>query len=239
MFPGWVLLLVTGGYLSLLFLVAYSAERKKRSGRSVVANPYVYSLSLAVYCTSWTFYGSVGKAAVSGLSFLTIYIGPTLMASLWWIVLRKIINIAREHRITTIADFIGFRYGNSILLAAHRDRGGLHRHHPLPRPADQGHHQHLHHPGGRKQGSFAAGWVITPIIALFAVIFGVRRQDISEKHEGLVFAIAFESIVKLAAFLMVGIYVTYVLLRRLRRYLSEDRRLRVSATSSLSATDRR
>ena len=70
----------------LLFFVAYYAEKKEQKGRSLVSNPYVYSLSLAVYCTSWTFYGSVGKAANTGLNFLTIYIGPTIMAALWWVV---------------------------------------------------------------------------------------------------------------------------------------------------------
>src|SRR5512147_3186924 len=111
------LFLVLLGYLMLLFALAHFAEQKEKSGRSIINNPYVFSLSMAVYCTSWTFYGSVGKAATSGLSFLTIYLGPTLMASLWLIVLRKIINIAKKHRITTISDFIGSRYGNSLFLA--------------------------------------------------------------------------------------------------------------------------
>ena len=90
----------------------------KSWGKVIVANPFVYSLSIAVYCTSWTFYGSVGEAATSGLSFLPIYLGPTLMASLWWLILYKIIGIAKEHRITTISDFIGSRYGNSLSLSA-------------------------------------------------------------------------------------------------------------------------
>src|SRR3989337_2978786 len=118
MFKGYFLFLFILGYLSILFLVAYYAEKKEKSGMSIVSNPYVYALSMAVYCTSWTFYGSVGKAATSGLSFLTIYLGPTLMASLWWIIMRKIIVIAKENRITTISDFIGSRYGNSIFLSA-------------------------------------------------------------------------------------------------------------------------
>jgi Na+/proline symporter len=111
MFSATVLFLIIIGYLVLLFLVAHYAERKERKGSHIVSNPYVYSLSLAVYCTSWTFYGSVGKAANSGLSFLTIYIGPTLMAVLWWIVLRKIVYISKENRITSISDFIASRYG--------------------------------------------------------------------------------------------------------------------------------
>ena len=105
MFSPWILLTVILSYLLLLFFAAYFAERKERQGKSLVSNPYIYSLSLAVYCTSWTFYGSVGKAANAGLSFLTIYVGPTLMAALWWIVLRKMIYISKENRITTISDF--------------------------------------------------------------------------------------------------------------------------------------
>ena len=116
MFPRWSLLLVTGGYLSLLFLVAYFAERMKKGGRSVVANPYVYSLSLAVYCTAWTFYGSVGRAAASGVGFLPIYLGPTLMVALWGSLLVKMVRVSKSQRITSIADLIASRYGKSHLL---------------------------------------------------------------------------------------------------------------------------
>jgi Na+/proline symporter len=117
-FSPWTLLSVILSYLLLLFPAAHFAERKERQGRSLVSNPYIYSLSLAVYCTSWTFYGSEGKAANAGLSFLTIYVGPTLMAALWWIVLRKIIYLSKENRITTISDFISSRYGKSLFFSA-------------------------------------------------------------------------------------------------------------------------
>ena len=105
-------------YLIVLFIIAYYAEKKEKAGSSIVNNPYVYSLSLAVYCSSWTFYGSVGKAATSGLAFLTIYVGPTLMAVLWPVVLKKVIRITKANRITTISDFIGSRYGKSLVLSA-------------------------------------------------------------------------------------------------------------------------
>ena len=85
-------------------------------GRSIIANPYIYSLSLAVYATAWTFYGSVGRAASDGVGFLPIYIGPTLMIALWWVVMRKIIRISKQNRITSLADFIASRYGKSALL---------------------------------------------------------------------------------------------------------------------------
>jgi PAS domain S-box-containing protein len=208
-YKGWVLLLYVFAYLILLFLVAYYAEKREKTGRSIVSNPYVYSLSLAVYCTSWTFYGSVGKAATSGLSFLTIYLGPTLMASLWWVILRKIINIAKENRITTISDFIGSRYGNSIFLSALVAIVaviGITPYLGLQIKAIMSTFIIL---SGETTGGTATGWIVTLTLGIFAIIFGARRLVLSERHEGLIFAIAFESLVKLVAFLAVGVFVTY------------------------------
>ena len=95
-----------------------SATGARRQGRSVIDNPTIYALSLAVYCTAWTYFGSVGRAATGGIWFLPIYLGPTLAMLLAWIVVRKMIRIARTYRITSIADFIASRYGKSPLLAA-------------------------------------------------------------------------------------------------------------------------
>ncbi len=209
MVSGYSLLLATGAYLMLLFGVAYFAQRREKLRRSVVANPWVYSLSLAVYATSWTFYGSVGKAATSGLIFLTIYLGPTLMAVLWRPLLGNVIRIARENRITTIADFLGSRYGNSLplaILVTVVATVGIIPYLGLQIKAIITTFFIL---SGAQEGSMAAGWIVTVMIGLFAVIFGVRPRSTSEKHEGLVFAIAFESIVKLLAFMAVGLYVTY------------------------------
>jgi Na+/proline symporter len=105
------------GYMGLLFAIAYYGDRRADIGRSIISNPYIYALSLAVYCTAWTFYGSVGRAVQTGPSFLTIYLGPTLMAALGWLVLKKIIRISKVHHITSIADFIASRYGKSATLA--------------------------------------------------------------------------------------------------------------------------
>src|SRR5512139_1261307 len=118
MFAPYNVFFILLSYLLLLFGIAWLAERQERRGRSIINNPYVFSLSLAVYCTSWTFYGSVGRAATSGLSFLTIYLGPTIMAALWALVLKKVVSIAKANRITTISDFIGSRYGKSPILSA-------------------------------------------------------------------------------------------------------------------------
>jgi Na+/proline symporter len=106
------------GYLALLFGVAYAAEHRSAGRKSLVANPYVYALSMAVYCTAWTYYGSVGRAAHQGLSFVGIYLGPALLAPAWWLVLRKIIRVCRQQRLTSIADFISARYGKSAALGA-------------------------------------------------------------------------------------------------------------------------
>ena len=110
------ILFVSLCYIGVLFGVAYYADKRADKGRSIINSPYVYALSLAVYCTAWTFYGSVGRAVRSGPGFLSIYIGPTLMATLGWLILRKILRISRIHRINSIADFISSRYGKSMTL---------------------------------------------------------------------------------------------------------------------------
>ena len=207
-------------YLGVLFAIAYYGDRQAERGRSIINNPYVYALSMGVYCTAWTYYGSVGRAASSGLGFLPIYIGPTLIAVLWWFVLRKMVRISRVNRITTIADFMASRYGKSTSLgglvtviavvgivpyislqleAVSASFTLLWQH---PQPAGD--------PRITSGGLDTALWV-TLGMAAFAVLFGTRHLDVTEHHEGLVAAIAFESIVKLAAFLAVGVFVTFVL----------------------------
>src|SRR5262245_65710415 len=116
MLQGWVIVVTSFAYLGLLFAIAYYADKRADAGRSVIASPYIYSLSLAVYATAWTFYGSVGRAASDGVGFLPIYLGPTLMIALWWIVIRKILRISKANRITSPADFIASRYGQRALI---------------------------------------------------------------------------------------------------------------------------
>jgi len=112
----WLILGVAIGYLCVLFAIARWGDRRADAGRSVVANPTIYALSMAVYCTAWTFYGSVGRAAASGIDFVAIYLGPTLVAVLWWHLVRKMLRISKANRITSIADFVAARYGKSPLL---------------------------------------------------------------------------------------------------------------------------
>lgn len=207
-------------YLGLLFAIAYFGDRHAEMGRSLISNPYIYALSLAVYCTAWTFYGSVGRAVRDGPMFLTIYIGPTLMICLGWLIMRKIIRISKVQRITSIADFIASRYGKSTAL------GGvvtiiavlgvvpyislqlkavsisflLIKQYPqISMPV------HFTNIPVLSDTSF----YIALMLAVFAILFGTRHLEATERHEGLVAAIAFESLVKLLAFLTVGIFVTY------------------------------
>ncbi len=215
------ILLISFGYMSLLFAIAFYGDKRAKIGKSIISNPYIYALSLAVYCTAWTFYGSVGAASRAGITgFLSIYLGPTLMLILGWPVLKKIIRISKINRITSIADFIASRYGKSttvagavtiiavlgiipymavqikaisatFLLISHAS--------PLPVSTGLGHLPVLND----------TAFYVALLLAVFAVVFGTRHIDATERHEGLVAAIAFESIVKLVAFVCAGLYVTY------------------------------
>ena len=112
----FTLIIIIVVYLAVLFYIAFLAEKKKKS--KWVNNPYVYTLSLAVYCSAWTYYGSIGIAANSGIDFLPIYLGPVIAAPLWILVLRKVIRISKQNKISSIADFISLRYGNNRFLGA-------------------------------------------------------------------------------------------------------------------------
>ncbi|MBO0947179.1 sensor histidine kinase [Fibrella forsythiae] len=201
-------------YLSLLFAVAYWAENRGKSKRSVANNPYIYALSLAVYCTAWTFYGSVGLAASKGMEFLAMYIGPTITAPIWWILLRKMIRICNGQRITSIADFISARYGKSRTLGVLVTAicvVGLIPYISIQLKAIAGSFSLLTGQVTGRSGSFIndKAFYITLLLAVFTVLFGTRKLEATERHEGLVTAVAFESIVKLIAFLAVGIFVTF------------------------------
>ena len=199
-------------YLLALFGVAWWADRRAAAGRSVIGNAWVYAASMAVYCTAWTYFGSVGRAAVGGVWFLPIYLGPTLAMVLAWPVLRKMIRIARTYRITSIADFIASRYGKSRLLAGLVTLialVGVVPYVALQLKAIASGFALL-----TGQSAAGAGWLdgtllIALVLAGFTIAFGTRHLDNTERHEGLVAAIAAESVVKLLAFLAVGGFVTW------------------------------
>ncbi|MDD5286947.1 MAG: sodium:solute symporter, partial [Desulfuromonadaceae bacterium] len=209
-------------YTALIFLIAWYAHRRKGAGRSVISNPIVYSLSIAVYCTSWTFYGSVGKAATTGIDFLLIYLGPSLTAFSWLFLLKRIIRISKENNITSIADFISLRYGKSSWLGALVTLIAILGIMPYIALQIKAVSTSFHLVSGLSAGKITfggsvpemdvpVGLLFALILALFSIIFGARRLVSSERHEGLMAAVAFESLVKLVSLLGVGIFVTYVL----------------------------
>lgn len=203
-------------YLGLLFGVAYYAEYRLKKGNSIINNGYVYALSLAVYCTAWTYYGSVGQASTRGIEFLAVYIGPTIMAALFWPLMRKIIRICKTQRINSIADLISIRYGKNFSLAVVVTilcMVGIIPYIALQLKAISGSMNVLTASAeidtGLKGMFSDNAFYISAVLAFFIILFGTRSIDASEKHEGLVAAVAFESIIKLLAFVAVGLFVTY------------------------------
>ncbi len=198
-------------YVALMFLVAHAADRAAARGRwRWMDRPVIYTLSLSVYCSAWTFYGAVGYATRSGLEFLTIYLGPGIVfAGAWW-GLRRLVRVARLHRVTSIADLISSRYGKSASLAALVTLIAVLASTPyialqlqsvsmaISAFADSGH----------PLPANAVLWVAVGLAA-FAILFGTRNLAADERHHGVVMAIAVEAVVKLAAFIAVGAYVLW------------------------------
>jgi Na+/proline symporter/nitrogen-specific signal transduction histidine kinase len=219
---GWFIILVAAIYIGLLFAIAYYGDKRADQGRSLIDSSVVYALSIAVYCTSWTFYGSVGLATKSGFDFLPIYLGPTLVFCLGWLLLRKILRVSKANRITTIADFIGSRYGKNAALAglvAVIAVIGVVPYIALQLKAVSTSFTVLLSYPAMKVGPLegaayafqdTAFWVAV-FLAAFAILFGTRNIEASEHHQGLVAAIAFESIIKLVAFLAAGLFVVFAL----------------------------
>ena len=204
-------LVISLAYLGLLFAIASWGDRRADRGRSVIRSPWIYTLSLGVYCTAWTFYGSVGLASRQGLAFLPVYLGPTFAALLFGPLLLKMLRVAKAQGITSIADFIAARYGKSALLAGLVTIVAVASAVPyvaLQLKAVAASVTALIGGGGEAGGTSAALLVLL-LIALFSVLFGTRHIDATEHHEGMVLAVAFESMVKLAAFLIVGAFVTW------------------------------
>ena len=214
-----LIILLALGYLLILFVIAYIGDRRSEAGRSLIRSPLIYALSLAVFCTAWTYFGSIGRAAEAGPVFLPVYLGPLILAPLWAILFRKMILISKHQRITSIADFISARYGKSFRLGFVVSFMALVGVVPyvsiqlkaislsfdllIDRPAIQ---------------TYASGTVpiltdsalyVAAILAVFTILFGTRHIDPQERHEGLVLSVAFESLVKLGVFLVAGILILW------------------------------
>lgn len=214
MTQGWVIVSVSLLYMGALFAIAWYGDRQPRWLHKW--RPWIYSLSIAVYCTSWTFFGTVGQASSSPWSFLPIYLAPMLVFTLGWRFLARLILIAKREHITSIADFIAARYGKSQGLAvmvtliavvgvlpyiALQLRGiamGLDVLSP-----------EMGRSVGLEQTQIA--WLVCVVLAVFTVLFGTRHIDSTEHHRGMMMAVAFESVIKLVAFFGVGVFVVALL----------------------------
>ncbi|MCA8906986.1 MAG: hypothetical protein KDA64_03705 [Rhodospirillaceae bacterium] len=213
--------LVGGCYLTGLFVLAFFSDRRAERGAvRFVNSPAVYTLSLAVYCTSWTFYGAVGSAARNGLEFLTIYLGPTIVFMGWWFVLRKLVHISNAHRITSIADFISARYGKSAPISALVTLIaviGITPYIALQLKAVSSSFDILVLPDVVEDGGNPltaglytdTGFWVAMSMAVFATLFGTRNLSANEHHPGIVAAIAFESLVKLLSLTAIGLFALY------------------------------
>jgi Na+/proline symporter/nitrogen-specific signal transduction histidine kinase len=206
-------------YVGLLFLIAYVSDRRSRGGKAgFLRSPFVYTLAISVYCTSWTFYGAVGSAARNGLEYLAIYLGPTIVFIGWWFLLRRLVRISHNQRITSIADLLSSRFGKSSRLAvlitiiavigiapyiALQLKAVTSSIHAIAGTGD--------FPGRTIVGvdEVSLALAIAAGMALFTILFGTRNVDAKEQHLGVVAAIAFEAIVKLAALIAVGVFVIY------------------------------
>jgi len=214
--PFNVLVLSCLAYVAMLFTVAFIAERRAAMGKiGWLRSPMIYTLSLSIYCTAWTFYGAVGYAARSGLEFVTIYLGPTLVFVGWWLLLRKLVAIGRKHRVTSIADLISSRFGKSNLLGVVVTLLAV----VAATPYIALQLQSVTLSFGVFASGTPEGWALpdrdaTAIwvaggLALFTILFGTRNLDAKEQHHGVVLAIAVEAVVKLVALLAVGIFVVW------------------------------
>jgi len=215
--PDFVILTAVA-YVCLLFVLAYVSDARASRGKAgFLRSPMVYTLSISVYCTSWTFYGAVGTAARDGLEFVAIYMGPTLVFVGWWFILRKLVWVCHSQGITSIADLLSSRFGKSSALAVLVTLIAMVTITPYIAlqlkaiatsiqtvSSARGQGDHL---AGLDDVSLALGAAIG--MALFTILFGTRNVDAREQHLGVVAAIAFEAVVKLLALIAVGLFVVF------------------------------
>ncbi len=218
MIDGWLVATLAVAYIGGLFLIAWFGDRWIRLHKSSEGRPLTYALSIAVYCTSWTFFGSVGLAAATGYDFIPIYLGPILVFIFGRPLLLRIVRLAKSQNITSVADFMAARYGKSPAVAAIVTAVaavGVLPYIALQLKAVAVSVETLMGDGALRDLMASSGLPIDTALvaalglAVFAVLFGTRHIDATEHQDGLMLAIAAESLVKLAAFLAVGLFVMF------------------------------
>ena len=207
MFSLWELSGLALGYVLVLFVIAWLGDRAARQRKHTFQNAWVYSLGLGVYCTSWTFYGAVGEAAQNGWNYLPIYLGPILTVLLGGSLIYKMVSVAQQNHITSIADFLAARYGKSRRLAVLVTLVAVIG--VLPYIALQLKAVTLSFDYVLKDNSPAqmdTALMVAILMALFTLLFGTRHIDATEHQSGLMLAVSFESFIKVVAFVMIGLY---------------------------------
>jgi Na+/proline symporter/signal transduction histidine kinase/CheY-like chemotaxis protein len=217
MLQGWIVIAFALGYIGFLFVIASYGDQKRRLAPGTRSRRFIYPLSLAIYCTSWTFFGSVGLASRTGFDFLTIYVGPILVIGFCSPLIMRIVRLAKTQNITSIADFIAARYGKDQTVAAVVAMIAIIGSIPYIalqlKAVSSSLTTILVHAGPASSamqpvlGDIAL--YVAVAMAIFAVLFGTRHIDATEHQDGLMLAIATESIVKLVAFVGVGVFVTF------------------------------
>ena len=210
----WILLVLSLGYVTVLFAIAYWGDNVDRSRYSTFNRSLVYSLTLGVYCTSWTFYGAVGSAAEVGWGYLPIYLGPMVVILFGWPLINRIVTISKRQNLTSIADFVAARYGKAQSLAALITiiaTIGSVPYIALQLKAVVGGFSIVSNYSVTGGAEYDTAFIVASALAVFAILFGTRKIDVTEHHEGMMVAIAFESIVKLFAFVAVGVFALLLL----------------------------
>ena len=215
-------------YMAFLFVIAYIVE-KKADHFGLLSSPYIYSLSLAIFCTAWTYYGSVGKVSSGGMLFLAVYLGPTLIIFLWPILLRRLIRIKEVYKVTSLADLISVRYNKSMLIGAFVSFGTLAGIIPYISIQLKAIIQSINILIIKDETTILSdttnvddvGLLIVALMSFFTIIFGLRKLDPSERHFSMVFIVAIESIIKLIALVIIGIFVSYFVFDDISSILNE------------------
>jgi Na+/proline symporter len=205
----WALLLLSLGYVSLLFAIAHWGDKADPSRFSGAARATIYGLTLAVYCTSWTFYGAVGTAAESGWGYIPIYLGPMAVIFFGWGMIHRIVTVSKRQNLTSIADFIAARYGKArslaVLVTVIATIGSV-PYIALQLKAVVAGFDIVSNYSAAGAAENDTAFVFAAALAVFAILFGTRKIDVTEHHDGLMLAVAFESVVKILAFIAVGLF---------------------------------
>ena len=211
MIGSWTIYIVLIMYMGLMYLIATWGDKQDFSQNKPI-RASIYSLSIAVYCTSWTFFGAVGTAAKTGWNFLPIYLGPILLFTLGWPLVKKIIKISKEKNVTSIADFVASLYGKSRKIAVLVTGITVIAAIPyisLQLESISSSLEVITISDSQNEPSKFRTFIIAGMLAFFSIIFGTKKLDVTEHHRGLMIAIAFESLIKLIAFIAVGLFALY------------------------------